>query len=76
MVTIKVVNGLTCPTCGSPEEHPDGKHVIIRAFKVHDQGHWWSQCLLCAGYYNPDLTVKPVGKDGINPDYDVNAGWF
>lgn len=77
-VRIKVVDGLRCPTCGADECHPTMKDaVLIRAFKVGDKnGHWWSQCLVCAGYYNADLTVKPVGKDGINPDYDQNLGWF
>jgi hypothetical protein len=73
---IKVSN-VTCPKCGAGEMHPDGDKLLIRAFKVcHDDGHWWSQCLVCAGYYNPDLTSKPIGKDGLNPDFDRSAGWF
>lgn len=68
---------VTCPKCGAQECHPTDKDkILIRAFKVHHNGCWHSQCLVCAGYYNADLTVKPVGKDGINPDYDTNAGWF
>lgn len=72
-----VVRDVQCPKCGAGEMHPDGDKLLIRAFKVGDaNGYWWSQCLVCAGYYNPDLTVKPVGADGKNPDYDRNAGWF
>ena len=72
-----VVKDLVCPKCGAGEMHPDGEHLLVRGFKVCDKhGHWWSQCLVCAGYYNADLTVKPIGSDGINPDYDKTKGWF
>ena len=67
---------LTCPKCKSPEMHPDGNKLLIRGYKVMVGKVWKSQCLVCAGYYNADLTVKPVGKDGINPDYDQSLGWF
>jgi len=70
------VSTVQCPKCGAEEMHPDGEKLLIRGFKVHDAGHWWSQCLVCAGYYNADLTVKPIGKDGLNPDYDHEKGWF
>jgi len=68
---IVVKDDLRCPKCGATEMHPDGKHVVIRGFKVEmGDGHWWSQCLRCAGYYNADLS-----------EYDNNAGdskkgWF
>lgn len=77
-IRIVVTSGLTCPKCGAQECHPTDKDkILIRGFKVGDaSGYWWSQCLVCAGYYNEDLTVKPIGADGINPDYDRNAGWF
>lgn len=75
MIKIAVTT-LTCPKCGSPEMHPDGDKLLIRGFKVYNHMKWWSQCLVCAGYYNPDLTVKPVGSDGVNPDYNHNGGWF
>lgn len=75
--TAVVVRTVQCPTCGAQESHPTNPNkVLIRAFKVLDRDHWWSQCLVCAGYYNADLTRRPIGSDGINPDYDHNAGWF
>jgi len=65
-----------CPTCGSPELHPDGDKLLLRCNKVHHSGVWWSQCLVCAGYYGPGLTARPIGKDGRNPDYNKDAGWW
>lgn len=67
---------LMCPKCGSKELHPSGDKLLIRGFKVQVKGVWKSQCLVCAGYYNPDLTPKSAGKDGINPDYNQSLGWF
>lgn len=77
-MNIKVVDGIQCPKCGAQECHPTEKDkILIRAFKVGDEkGYWWSQCLVCAGYYNADLTVKSIDKDGLNPDFDRNKGWF
>jgi hypothetical protein len=64
-----VVKDVSCPKCGAGEMHPDGKHVLIRGFKVCDaKGHWWSQCLVCAGGYDADL--NPV------KEFDRNKGWF
>jgi hypothetical protein len=71
-VVVKVVAGLRCPRCHNGEEHPHSKEMIlIRGFKVCDKrGRWWSQCLVCSGYYNP-LTLA-VTPDSHNPE----EGWF
>lgn len=63
------VQDVVCPNCGAGEMHPNGDMLLIRGFKVHMDGHWWSQCLVCAGYYDKDL------------NYDAEAGrtdegWF
>lgn len=76
-VTITVVDDLTCPTCGCGETHPHDAHIeksyerrlTIRAFKVETDGHWWSQCLVCSGYYDKDLNETP-------DNWDRNKGWF
>lgn len=44
---------LECPTCGATElANPDAPVLEwiwqIRPNKVHHNGHWWSQCLICA----------------------------
>ena len=67
LITVKDV---TCPTCKAGEMHPDGDKLLIRGFKVYDEGHWWSQCLVCAGYYDDDLVWK--GNDAG----DSEKGWF
>lgn len=67
---------LQCPTCGATEMHPTKNQLLIRAFKVNDGQGWWSQCLVCAGYYDENLNVKPIGSNGRDPDYDHNLGWF
>lgn len=66
-----------CPTCGAEEVHPDDankpvfeRRLLVRGFKVYNNNHWWSQCLVCAGYYDAEL--KWLGNDAGNPD----AGWF
>jgi hypothetical protein len=71
-----MISEVTCPHCGAKEMHPDGDKLLIRVDKVHTGTRWWSQCLVCAGYYNEDLTAKPIGVDGLNPDYDRSKGWF
>jgi hypothetical protein len=63
-----VVAEVKCPTCGAEEMHPDGKHVLIRGFKVETNGHWWSQCLVCAGFYDKNLVPVATG--------DKQKGWF
>ncbi len=54
--------GLTCPRCNAPEMHPNEDLLLIRAYKVESDGHWWSECLVCAsadgtatGGYDRDL---------------------
>ncbi len=61
-----VVDALRCPKCGAPESHPNGKHVLIRAFKVDmNDGHgWYSQCLVCSGYYRA-LRSRVNGVDSV-----------
>ncbi len=69
---------LHCPTCNNPESHPTltGK-VIISAYKVHDGVDWLSHCLYCAGYYNNDLTERPLVEGTRYPaEYDGRKGWF
>lgn len=68
-IKITVVSDLTCPTCGSGEMHPNGENILIRGFKVHHGGHWWSQCLVCSGYYDKDLVPQP-------DKWDRDKGWF
>jgi hypothetical protein len=68
MRMIAVTTELECPTCKSPEMHPNNEWCLIRAYKVHDEGKWWSQCLVCAGYY--DKNLKPI--KGKKPE----GGWF
>jgi hypothetical protein len=70
---------LQCPKCGNFEEHPTDKDkILIRGFKVDG----YSQCLVCAGYYNPQtLEVNPiVGKNQFGqpmPEgFDERKGWF
>jgi len=66
-----------CPVCGANETHPEdaGKGILeqrllIRGFKVcDDNGHWWSQCLVCSGCYDKDLKPTP-------DNHDPNKGWF
>ena len=64
------VADIQCPECSSPELHPDGDKLLIRAFKLMRGGRWQSQCLVCAGYYDEELRFK--GEDAGSPA----AGWF
>ena len=69
-ITITVSGDLRCPRCGAQEVHPTlPDSVLIRGFKVHHAGHWWSQCLVCAGYYDANLVSTPA-------TYDPKKGWF
>jgi len=63
-----VIKDVVCPNCGAKEMHPNGKLLLIRAFKVHMNGRWQSQCLVCAGYYDKDLNPIPNAKG--------TGGWF
>lgn len=57
---------LRCPACGATEMHPTREdRVLIRGYKVDN----YSQCLVCAGYYDKDLNV-------VNEDFDRSKGWF
>ena len=65
-----VVKEVVCPNCGAEEMHPDGDKLLIRGFKVCDsKGYWWSQCLVCSGYYDSELNITP-------DNWDENKGWF
>jgi hypothetical protein len=64
------VREVKCTKCGAEEMHPDGEHVLIRGFKVCDEGgYWWSQCLVCAGAYDKDYNHTPK-------NFDRTKGWF
>lgn len=67
MIINIAIQELQCPKCKSLELHPNKDQVLIRAYKVDN----WSHCLVCAGYYLPDLTVNPNPPD----NYRVK-GWF
>lgn len=60
-----------CPTCGASETNPlNPGTILIRGYKVgDDNGVWWSQCLVCAGYYDKDLNETPR-------KYAQDKGWF
>jgi len=65
------VSDVKCPTCGANEMHPTEQKLLIRGFKVCDEkGRWWSQCLVCAGYYDKATLLETPDK------FDRNAGWF
>ena len=65
---IAVASGLQCPKCKSNEMHPNGKWLLIRAYKTYAGDKWWSQCLVCAGYYDEKLRIIP--------DVKPKGGWF
>ena len=52
-----IIKDVKCPQCGAQEMHPDGKHVLIRAYKVSDARGWWSECLVCSGHYDKELNI-------------------
>lgn len=72
-----VVREVQCPNCGADETHPHDadkgimeKRLLIRGFKVCDEkGHWWSQCLVCSGYYDSELRET-------RESHDPKKGWF
>jgi hypothetical protein len=49
--------------------HPDGDKLLIRGYKVSDSEGHWSQCLVCAGYYDENLNVIDLAA---RPE----GGWF
>jgi hypothetical protein len=71
-----IVKDVLCPKCGAGELNPKTAHlppldreVLIRAFKAQDDsGHWWSQCLVCAGFFDKDGNELQGG--------DKEKGWF
>lgn len=68
---------LRCPKCGATEMHPDGDKLLIRGYKVEmGDGYWWSQCLVCAGYYAQGLkNGKPIYRE--TPEkFNDEKGWF
>jgi len=58
-----------CPKCGAHEMHPNKNLLLLRVCKVLQKGAWWSQCLVCAGYYDVDLNETP-------DSFDTLKGWF
>ena len=70
-----VIQEIKCPKCGAEETfiNKAGKELLlIRGYKVHDNGRWWSQCLVCSGYY-PDPNNLEISNENYNTD---NAYWF
>lgn len=63
---------LRCPKCGAIELHPWIKDSLtIRGFKVTDEeGRAWSQCLVCAKYYDKKTLELTPEK------YEPSKGWF
>ena len=62
---------IICPSCKSGEMHPtrNGK-ILIRVWKVQDEEQkWWSQCLVCSGFYDENLNETP-------DKHDPEKGWF
>ena len=70
---------LQCPIHHVPEVNPETGRLFIRAYKVCDREHWWSQCLICSGFYavvdlmgsHDKQTVEETPKN-----HDPNKGWF
>lgn len=84
----KPCNCLICPNCGAHEvrertESGRTKTINIRAYKVAN----WSQCLVCAGYYDEQPRKAGYVDDGkgnilmvtngdpVDESYK-NKGWF
>lgn len=73
-----MVSECRCPKCGAEESHPHDAHkpllerrILIRGFKVQTaDGHWWSQCLVCAGAYDPTTLTETPDK------FNRDSGWF
>jgi hypothetical protein len=64
------ISSVECPVCGAQEMHPTLALLLIRGFKVSDsEGRWYSQCLVCAGYYDSNLEYTPLAGD-------PEKGWF
>jgi hypothetical protein len=65
-----IIKDVRCPKCNAVEMHPNGKRLLIRAFKYADEnGKWWSQCLVCSGGYDENLVFN-------QENHDPSKGWF
>jgi Zn ribbon nucleic-acid-binding protein len=65
-----IIKSVECPNCGAQEMHPSQDRLLIRGFKVTDEnGISYSQCLVCAGYYDSNLNYTPEKGD-------PEKGWF
>lgn len=62
---------LTCPSCGATEMHPTEDQLLIRGYKYSDKRGHWSQCLVCAGYYNNIKELKETPEN-----FAKDKGWF
>lgn len=72
---IVITDNLVCPNCGAgelnnPEAPVSEWRWQIRPHKVADQHGSWSQCLVCAGFYDKDRGTYDYNKG--NP----KKGWF
>jgi hypothetical protein len=65
------MDSLVCPTCGVSECHPfKESKICIRGYKADN----FSQCLVCAGAYDP-WTLEIVPEDQRNNKWK-DMGWF
>jgi hypothetical protein len=70
MKTKIATNKLQCTACGAEEQHPTkATKILIRGYKVSHHGRWWSQCLVCSGYWDEQLNETPL-------NHNPNKGWF
>lgn len=66
-----LIKSVQCPICGAPEEE-NGK-LLIRGFKVHKSGIWWSQCI--SGRDHETFTA--VYEDGTEEEINFpDKPWF
>lgn len=65
-----LLNATQCPACLVGENHPSlkGERLIMVRFLEHD-GKCYSQCLVCAGFWNEELKATPA-------NYNEQKGWF
>ena len=69
---------LQCPVHHVPEVNPETGRLFIRGYKVYD-GSWWSQCLICSGFYELQDVIGYHDKQVVieTPEkHDVTKGWF
>ncbi len=66
---MSVTSEVTCPHCGAEEMHPTEDWLLIRAYKIFDSQGAWSQCLVCAGYYDAELNYSEERGEHTK-------GWF